>query len=68
MVPLMQVSPSSIVANSASSAPVLPPASQSSTVGSFGSFWLPGDAEAMSGRGPTSGRQMLEGHLVRLET
>lgn len=57
----MQVSPSSIVANSASSAPVLPPASQSSTVGSFGSFWLPGDAEAMSGRGPTSGRQRQAG-------
>jgi len=50
-VPIVQVSPSSIAANSASSAPALPPASQSSTVGSFGSFWLPGDAEAMSGRG-----------------
>jgi hypothetical protein len=47
----MQVSPSSIAANSASSAPALPPASQSSTVGSFGSFWMPRDAEAMSGRG-----------------
>ena len=60
-VPVVQVSPSSIAANSASSAPVLPPASQSSTVGSFGSFWLPGDAEAMRGRGPTSSRQRQSG-------
>jgi len=59
-VPVVQVSPSSIAANSASSASVLPPASQSSTVGSFGSFWLPGDAE-MSGRGPTSSRQRQAG-------
>lgn len=60
-VPVVQVSSSSIVANSASTAPVLPPASQSSTVGSFGSFWLPGDAEAMSGRGPSSSRQRQTG-------
>ncbi len=47
----MQVSPSSIAVNSASPGPASPPASQSSTVGSFGSFWLPGDAAAMSARG-----------------
>jgi hypothetical protein len=60
-VSVVQVSPSSIATNSASSAPVLPPVSQSSTVGSFGSFWLPGDAEAMRGRGPTSSRQRQSG-------
>jgi hypothetical protein len=60
-VPVVQVSASNIAANSASSAPALPPASQSSTVGSFGSFWLPGDAAAMSGRGPTSSRQRPAG-------
>ena len=57
----MQVSSTGISAKSGASAPVLPPVSQSSTVGSFGSFWLPGDAEAMSHRGPTSGRQRQSG-------
>jgi len=58
-VPVVQVSPTGIGAKSGSSAPVLPPVSQSSTVGSFGSFWLPGDAQA--GRGPTSSRQRQSG-------
>lgn len=50
----MQVTPSSIAGNSGSSSQVSPPASQSSTVGSFGSFWLPGEASANSDRGSTS--------------
>ena len=52
----MQVSPATSVSPAVSSMSSPPPAPQSGTVGSYCSFWLPGDAEALrsSARAPTA--------------
>ena len=59
----MQVSPATSVSAAVSSPSSPPPAPQSGTVGSHGSFWLPGDAEVLRGRTvPDRQGQSTKGH------